>query len=138
LSIVQETLSIIQGTFSIIQGTFSIIQGILLCAQVGEWYSRIEDYPPVEGVKVYKSLPIWPLGLKKGLIPSKEALADEIILRKFYLSTLGVMEQVQFGCLSPEGVRRGSGGGQFFYIFIFSGVSHLTPRNSRPTTILYD
>ena len=51
--------------------------------------------------QVYKSLPIWPLALKKGLIPTKEALSDEALIRKFYLSTVGPHGRALFACFLP-------------------------------------
>ena len=61
----------------------------------GKAYGRVEDYiVPESGarVAVHKSLPIWPLALKKKLV-EEEALADGPTMRKFYLSTVGVLQQ---------------------------------------------
>lgn len=62
-----------------------------------EWYQRIENFEVAETgekVKVYKSLPIWPLAIKKKLV-EHDALADAGTMKKYYLSTVGVLQQNQ-------------------------------------------
>lgn len=64
--------------------------------KAGEWYGRIEEFEVTPGgakVKVYKSLPIWPLAVQKKLVPDEEHLRDAGTMRKYYLSTVGVLEQ---------------------------------------------
>lgn len=73
-------------------------------SKVGEWYGRVEEFA-VEGggengeqgtksVNVHKSLPIWPMAIKEKLV-DEEALADGATMKRFYLSTVGVLQQNQ-------------------------------------------
>lgn len=56
-------------------------------------YPRIDDYPVLgEKVKIYKALPLWPKAVEEGLCEFDD-LADGAVVRKFYLSTSGVLEQ---------------------------------------------
>ena len=64
-------------------------------SQAGRSYARVEPYTvPGSGVQVavHKSLPIWPLALRKRLV-EEAALADGPTMKKFYLSTVGVLQQ---------------------------------------------
>lgn len=84
-------------------------------SKAGEWYGRVEEYE-VKGrddrvrvkVAVHKSLPIWPMAIKEKLV-DEVALADGATMKKFYLSTVGVLQQNQEywlgGTTSPGGLR---------------------------------
>ena len=64
-------------------------------SRAGEAYGRVETYVvPGSGaqVAVHKSLPIWPLALRKKLV-EEDALANGATMKKFYLSTVGVLQQ---------------------------------------------
>ena len=61
----------------------------------GQAYARVEMYTvPGSGatVPVHKSLPIWPLAIRKKLV-DEASLADGPTMKKFYLSTVGVLQQ---------------------------------------------
>jgi hypothetical protein len=56
----------------------------------------VEEYATEDGVKVavHKSLPIWPMAIREKLV-DPAALADGGTMKKFYLSTVGVLQQNQ-------------------------------------------